>query len=568
MRRRTSPVSPNRFVVLFGAAALGLSAQAPPFTVVEATITGMRLAMEQRRITSRELVQQSLTRIALYEDQLNAIIAVNRRALEEADERDRERAAGRLRGPLHGIPIALKDNIHTTDMPTTGGALAFAGLVPSYEATVATNLRAAGAIIIAKTQMTELANWVTVGMPANYNSLNGYGMNPYDPRRDPRPATADGRPALTTGGSSSGVGTAVSFWAANVGTETSGSILSPSNQNMLAGIKPTVGRISRYGIIPITADQDTAGPMARSVADAAIMLGAMEGASPDPHDPASSACSPPPGGDYTRFLDSGALKGARIGIPRAFFYDPVTPPGTGEPRGGLTPDQRRATDEAIAVLSAQGASIVDPAEIPSASDSDPAKNFLLWNMCAGLENGRGKDRGCSITFKYGLKRDFNAWLDSLGAAAPVKTLTALRRWNLDHQSAVTLKYGQQNLDISDEMDLERDRPRYEADRRKDVLLSATHGIDEAIRVHRLDALLFPGAIGAAITARPGYPTVIVPFARVPNAPTPAFPSGFDARPAPFGVGFSGAACSEPRLIALAYAFEQATRRRVAPSLFP
>src|SRR5688572_29063704 len=271
-------------VLSVAAAGLTLPAQSPPsFTVVEATIAEMRQAMERGQITSRELVQQSLTRIALYEDQLNAIIVVNRRALEEADARDRERAAGRIRGPLHGIPIALKDNIHTTEIPTTGGALAFAGLVPPYEADVARNLRDAGAIIIAKTQMTELANWVTVGMPDNYNSLNGYGMNPYDPRRDPRWMMADGRPVLTPGGSSSGAGTAASFWAANVGTETSGSILSPANENMLVGIKPTVGRVSRYGIIPITSDQDTAGPMARSVADAATLLGAMEGVSRDPN---------------------------------------------------------------------------------------------------------------------------------------------------------------------------------------------------------------------------------------------------------------------------------------------
>ncbi len=158
-------------------------------------------------------------------------MTVNPKALEEADARDRERAAGKVRGPLHGIPIALKDNIHTTDMPTTGGALAFEGLVPPYEATLTKNLRDAGAIIIAKTQMTELANWVAgnPSMPNNYNALNGYGFNPYDPRRDPREATADGRPALNTGGSSSGAGTAANFWAANVGTETSGSILSPSN---------------------------------------------------------------------------------------------------------------------------------------------------------------------------------------------------------------------------------------------------------------------------------------------------------------------------------------------------
>jgi amidase len=550
-------------------ALVAVSAQAPPsFTVVESTISGMRQALEDGRVTSRELVQQSLTRIALYEDRLNAIIAVNPRALADADERDRERAVGKIRGPLHGIPIALKDNIQMTGMPTTGGALAFAELAAPYEATVARNLREAGAVIIAKTQLTELANWVTVGMPANYNSLNGYGMNPYDPRRDPRDATGDGRPALAPGGSSSGTGTAASFWAANVGTETSGSILNPANQNMLAGIKPTVGRISRYGIIPITADQDTAGPMTRSVADAAVMLGAMESAAPDPNDPATTACAAPPGRDYTRFLEAGALTGARIGVPRAFFYDAIAAPGESEPRGGLSPDQRTVMNEAIAVLRARGAVVVDPADIPSVVDKNRDDNFLLWNICAGSMNGRGKDEGCSVAFKYGLKRDFNGWLASLGAAAPVKTLAELRQWNTVHQAAGTLKYGQQNLDVSDEMDVDRDRMRYEADRRKDKRLSATHGIDEALTIHRLDALLFPGAIGAGIAARPGYPTVIVPFGMVPNSPMPPFPPGFSARPAPFGVSFTGAACSEPRLIALAYAFEQATRRRVAPPLFP
>jgi amidase len=167
-----------------------------------------------------------------------------------------------------------------------------------------------------------------------------------------------------------------------------------------------------------------------------------------------------------------------------------------------------------------------------------------------------------------MKRDFNAWLESLGDTAPVKTLSALRRWNLDHSAAGTLKYAQENLDVSDEMDVERDRARYLADRKKDVHLSAALGIDAALKAHQLDALLFPGAAGAAIAARPGYPTVIVPFALVANAPMPPFPESFAARQAPFGVAFSGTACSEPRLIALAYAFEQATRRRVPPELFP
>lgn len=542
-----------------------------PFSVVESTIREMQTAMEQGRITSREIVLQYLTRIASYEDMLNAVICVNPHALEEAEARDRERAQGKIRGPLHGIPIALKDNIHTTEMPTTGGALAFAGMVPPYEATLTKNLRDAGAIIIAKTNMTELANWVASGMPANYNGLAGYGFNPYDPRRDPREATFDGRPALFTGGSSSGVGTAANFWAANVGTETSGSILSPSNQNMLVGIKPTVGRVSRYGVIPITADQDTPGPMARTVTDAAILLGALEGSSADPKDPATSKCSRVPGGDYTKFLNAAGLKGARIGIPRAFFYDKVTPPGAKQPRGGLDPAQTKVMEEAITILRQQGAIIVDPVEIPSILSTTPGENFLLWSTCAGLDNAKGKDADCSIVFKYGMKRDFNKWLSSLGSSAPVKTLTELRQWNIAHQRAGSIKYGQALLDISDEMNVEADAARYRADREKDLRLSATNGIDAVMKKYQLDALLFPGPSSAAIAAKPGYPTVIVPFGLVPNSPAPPaqpFPEGFAPKPTPFGVGFTGMACSEPRLIELAYAFEQATKRRVPPPSAP
>jgi len=543
-----------------------------PFTVVEATIPEMRTAMEQGRLTAHDLVQQYLTRIATYEDRLHAAITVNPKALDLADERDRERAAGRLRGPLHGIPIALKDNIHTTDMRTTGGALAFEFLVPPYAATLAKNLQDAGAIIIAKTGMTELANWVAgapTPMPGNYNGLAGYGYNPYDPRRDPREATFDGRPALATGGSSSGIGTAANFWAGNVGTETSGSVLSPSNQNMLAGIKPTVGRISRYGVIPITADQDTPGPMAKSVSDVAIMLGALEGAAPDPNDAATRTCPPPPGRDYTKFLNRGGLKGARVGIPRAFYYDKVSLSGQRDGvLGGLNDDQKRAMDDAIAVLKREGAVIVDPADIPSVVDPDRTNNLLLWNTCSGANESKGKDANCSVDFKYGMKRDFNAWLKSLGAAAPVKSLTELREWNIAHRNAGAIKYGQSNLDISDEMDLDADRARYEADRAKDIKLGGTHGIDEVMKAQRLDAIVFPAASGAAIAAKPGYPTVIVPYALVPNAPTPPFPAGFDAKPSPFGVSFTGMACTEPKLIELAYAFEQATKKRVPPPQFP
>jgi amidase len=559
-----------------------------PFTVVEATIPEMRAAMEQHRTTSREIVRQYLQRIATYEDLLHAAITVNPKALELADERDRERAQGGIRGPLHGIPVALKDNVHTTFMRTTGGALAFEHLVPPYDATLTKNLIDAGAIIIAKAGMTELANWVAGGptpMPGNYNAVGGQGYNPFDPRKDPREATFDGRPALQTGGSSSGVGTSANLWAGNVGTETSGSILSPSNANMLAGIKPTVGRVSRYGVIPITADQDTAGPMAKTVSDVAIMFGAMESPSPDPNDSATSRCTPAPGRDYTKFLKKDGLKGARIGIPRAFFYDALPAEaargdepaagrggrgggGGGGGRGGLNDAQKKVMEEAIAVLKAQGAIVIDPANIPSVVDKDPQNNFNRWGQCSGVNNAKGHDEDCSVDLKYGMKRDFNAWLKTLGPAAPVKTLGELIAWNEAHEKAGTIKYGQSNLEISDEMDVEKDRARYEADRAKDIKLGGTHGIDEIMKAERLDAILFPGANGAAIAAKPGYPTVTVPWALVPNAPTPPFPDGFNAKPGPMGVSFTGMACSEPKLIEIAYAFEQATKRRVAPPGLP
>jgi len=557
-----------------------------PFDVVEATIPEMRRAMEEGRVSSRELIVQYLARIGMYEDKLHCIVTVNPNVLKEAEDRDRERAQGRVRGPLHGIPVALKDNILTHDIVTTGGALAFEGYLPPYDATLAKNLRDAGAVIIAKTGLSELANWVAgppTPMPGNYNAMSGFGYNPYDPRRDPRDGMNDGRPVLTTGGSSSGVGTAANFWAANVGSETSGSILSPSNQNMLAAVKPTIGRVSRYGVIPITADQDTAGPMAKTVTDAAILLGVLESKSPDANDEATNKCKPPSGGDYTQFLKADALKGMRIGVPRAFFYSHMTPPqrtgaapsaaapgarGAGRFDGGLTPEQERSMTEAIEVLKQQGAEIMDPADIPSVVEKNADKNFLLWGQCSGNNNVKGKDANCSIVLKYGMKRDFNAWLRTLGPSAPVKSLTELREWNITHINSGAIRYGQSQLDISDEMDVQADKARYEADRAKDIDLAGTHGIDEVMKAQRLDAILFPGANGAAIAAKPGYPTVIVPFGMVPSSQTPPFPSGFDPKPAPFGVSFTGAACSEPKLLAMAFAFEQATKRRVKPASVP
>jgi amidase len=576
--------------ILIGAASLSLFAQgrgpakpASTFTVVETGIPEIQAAMKAGKLTSRELVVQYLTRIAMYENKLHATIAVNPNAIKEAEQLDRERAQGKIRGPLHGIPIALKDNIHTTEMRTTGGALAFRGYTPPYDATLTKNLQNAGAIIIAKTGLTELANWVAgnpTPMPGNYNAVGGFGYNPFDPRMDPREGNFDGRPVLQTGGSSSGIGTNASFWLGNVGTDTGGSVISPSNSNMLVGIRPTIGRISRWGVIPITADHDTAGPMARSVTDAAIMLGALESPSPDPNDDATKTCTPPANRDYTPFLKADGLKGKRIGVPRAFYYDAVMLPGETTARGGLNAEQAKVMTDAINVLKQQGAIVVDPADIPSFVDKDPNKNFPLFDYCAGAEQAKGKDATCSVNYKYGMKRDFNIWLKSLGPSAPVKTLTELREWNLAHTKAGAIKYGQSRLDISDEMDLEKDRARNDADVKKDNLLSRTNGIDGVLKQYNLDAILTPGGNGAGIASRAGYPIIAVPFGFVPNGPAAgggrggrgggagAFPPGFDPKPAPFGVTFVGAQCSEPKLLEVAYGFEKATHKRVAPPNLP
>jgi len=533
--------------VIYGAEELG-------FDVVEATIPDMQQAMETGQISARGLVEKHLLRIALYEERVNAVISVNPNALAEADRLDEERSQGLLRGPLHGIPVALKDNIHTTDMPTTGGALVFRDFIPSYEATLAANLRAAGAIILAKTVMTELANFTAAGMPGNYSTIGGYGMNPYDPRRDPREGFNDGRPVISVGGSSSGIGTAMSFWAGNVGTETSGSILSPANANMLAAIKPTVGRISRWGIIPITADQDTAGPMARTVTDAAIMLGVLEGSAVDPNDPATSRCSAPANNDYSAHLIDTGLQGARIGIPRALYYQEARVPGTQEIQNRLSAMEKVVMIEAIEVLRQQGAIIVDPADIPSVIDPDPQQNLL--------------SNPDSSVLSYGMKRDFNAWLATLGAAAPVKSLTELRMWNLENAHRGAIKYGQARLDGADELDLQASFQAYQRDRERDLYLNAEHGIDEVMMRLNLDALLFPASSGAGIAAKPGYPSVIVPFAAVTRELDPPLPADFNGRARPFGVSFTAMACSEARLIELAYDFEQATQRRVAPPDLP
>ena len=535
---------------------------AAPFTVVEASIPEMQAAMRDGRTSSREIVTQYLTRIGLYEDTLNVAVSINPNALAEADALDRERAAGTLRGPLHGIPVALKDNVLTTDaMPTSGGMLLFRHYRAPYEATLAANLKNAGAIILAKSAMSELAGWFgTAFRPGGYSAATGQSYNPYDPR-----ANDDGTPVLETSGSSSGGGVAANLWAGNVGTSTGGSIEGPSNFSMLVGIRPSTGRISRHGIIPLSLDQDTAGPMTKTVTDAAIMLGVMEGA-PDPKDPRTAECTAPPNHDYTPFLKADALKGMRIGIPRAGIYAAREFPGKARPFPGLKADELASMEAAIAALRAAGAEIVDNADLPSMTAASPADNLTSHPICEAPTVGRASDDLCSHVLQYTMKRDFNLWLASLGDTAPVKTLAELRAWNETNRDRGAMRYGQGRLDFADAADLARDQARYERDRQDDLRLTREQGLDAALSTHKLDALLFPGSAGANYATKAGYPIIVVPFGLVANYADGAKGSADKVRP--FGVSFVGGHCDDPKLVGIAYAFEQTTKKRVPPPAFP
>ena len=281
-----------------------------------------------------------------------------------------------------------------------------------------------------------------------------------------------------------------------------------------------------------------------------------------PNDPATNRCQA--GIDYTRHLLRAGLRGARIGVPRANYLRATTRPDTGDTVGPiLTAAQLAVMEDAIRILRNEGATIVDPAEIPSVIDGTPANNILTWPTCAGLANRKGLDANCSVTFKYGMKRDFTAW----AAASGAPTLTQLRQYNLANVPRNAIRYGQEHLDISDEMDIVADRARWQADRNKDVFLTATHGIDEVMARNNLDALLTGANSFAGISAKAGHPTVIVPFGLVPNN-LAGLPADFNPRDAPYGISFTGTACTEARLFELAYAFEQATKRRVPPFSAP
>jgi amidase len=542
------------------------------FSLVETTIPAIQEAIEDGVITAEQLVGMYQRRIAAYNGpatatHLNAYIHLNEHARADAEAseeggegEDGEGSDGGHARPLRGIPMILKDNIDTKDMPTTAGSVAFKGSIPKTDAFVTRKLRAAGAIILGKATMTEFANFLTNGMPAGYSSLGGYGFNPYDPRPDPRPDLDglgrpfnDGRPALTPGGSSSGPGIAVAanLAAVGIGTETSGSILSPGTANGLVGIKPTVGLISRDGIVPITADQDTAGPLARTVTDAAIVLGVIAGF--DPNDPATEACLVPGNcfSNYTQFLNAHALKGARIAVPP------------------FPANRATVMNNAIAVMQAQGATVTLvpalAAQLGGCPSRPPAANYP-------------PAAGCSTVLNYGFKRDLNKYIaDHVRHSFPIDSLEDVVNFNIAFGPGAT-KYDQDLAIFSQLFDtgpFSADTVRYLSDRATDIalshaaILSVLNGPDGIPgTADDYDALLFSGNSGAATPAKAGFPSIVVPGGTFQNVVTPPFPAGFNAKDGPAGVTFSGRAFSEPRLIALAYAFEQATHLRTPPSSTP
>ena len=481
----------------------------------EASIPELARLMAEGGLRSTDLVEAFRTRIAAEDGPFRSVAFLNPDAPEIARARDRERAAGLVRGPLHGVPVLLKDNIATGDATmTSAGSLALDGVRARADSHVARRLRQAGAVLLGKTNLSEWANFRSTRSSSGWSSRGGQVRNAYATDRTP-------------GGSSSGSGVAVArdFVPAAIGTETDGSIVGPSAMNSIVGIKPTLGLVSRAGIIPIAASQDTAGPMARTVADAAALLGAMAG--PDADDPASRTA---PETDFTRFLDAGALKGARLGVIRNYcgFHEAVD----------------RVFDRALEALSEAGAVIVDDITMPSRETIRPHEILVM-----------------RTEFKTGL----NAWLAASGPECPVRSLAALIRFNIDHADRVMPWFGQEQLIAAEETD-GMDSPAYLKALAACRRLTREDGIDRALGAFRLDALVAPtapapwaidlvngdnrlgGSSGLAAVA--GYPSVTAPAGYVAGLPV--------------GLSFIGAAWRDGPLIGYAHAFEQAAGARMPP----
>jgi amidase len=496
-----------------------------PFELDETTIAALQDAMKSGRLTSHSITGKYLERIEKLDRRgpsLHSVIEVNPDALSIARQLDRERKAKGPRGPLHGIPVLVKDNIGTADrMTTTAGSYALEGSIPLRDSFVAVQLRKAGAIILGKANLSEWANFRSRHSTSGWSGRGGQARNPYALNRNPC-------------GSSSGSGVAVSanLCPVALGTETDGSIVCPSSTNGIVGIKPTVGLASRSGVVPISHTQDTAGPMARSVADAAAVLGAMTGV--DPRDRATLASRGKVQPDYTKFLDARGLRGARIGVVRGLF--------------GYNEFVDKLADAAIAAMKDQGAVIVDPAKFDTLKHlGDGEFDVLLYEFKAGL----------------------NAYLASLGPKAPVHSLKEIIEFNKKH-AREEMPYFGQDIFIKAEAKGPLSSPEYQKALAKCRVLSREKGIDATMEKYNLDALVAPtgapafttdlvngdhdtgGSSGPAAIA--GYPHVTVPAGYVFGLPV--------------GISFFGRAWSEPTLIKLAYAFEQATKFRKTPKFLP
>lgn len=502
------------------------SVEVGPFVLDEVTVAELQASMESGERTARSITELYLGRIAELDRQgpeLRAIIETNPDALEVAEELDRERAAGNLRGPLHGIPVAIKDNIDTHDgMTTTAGSLALEGSIPAQDAFIAARLKEAGAIVLAKANLSEWAYFRGERATSGWSARGGQCRMPYALNRNPC-------------GSSSGSGVAASanLAALTIGTETGGSIMCPSSTNGVVGIKPTVGLWSRSGIIPISHSQDTAGPMTRTVRDAAVLLGPLTGV--DPRDEATNASEGNSHTDYTQFLDTDGLRGARIGVARSFT--------------GFDPRIVDLFDNAIDAMRGQGAVIVDPANLDAAAWNDPLSLVLL---------------------EYEFKAGLNAYLASLGDDAPVKSLADVIAFNIANASREMPYFGQQRMTSSEARGPLTD-PAYLNAKETIQRANREDGIDRLMNEHQLDAIIAPtrdlswpidhikgdrldGGSSAGPAAIAGYPDISVPM---------GFVSGL-----PVGVSFFGRAWSEPVLLRVAYAYEQATQHRTAPGFAP
>jgi len=489
----------------------------------EMTVASLQQAFERGTLTVRQVVEQYLERIQAVDAggaALNAVIEVNPDALSIADELDQERLTSGPRGPLHGVPIMLKDNIDTGDrMLTTAGSLALAHAPAPHDSFVAQRLRDAGAVILGKTNLSEWANFRSTRSSSGWSARGGQTKNPYALDRNPC-------------GSSSGSGVAVSanLCMVAIGTETNGSIVCPSNATGVVGIKPTVGLVSRAGIIPISHTQDTAGPMARSVADAAAVLGALTGV--DARDAATAPAAEHMRSDYSAHLDPNGLRGARIGVARNFF--------------GFHERVDVVMEQALAAMRDGGATLVDPVEITTMSEmGEPAGEVLFYEFKATL----------------------NEYLANRGGDLPVRTLEELIAFNEANRDREMPYFGQERLLQSQEKGPLTD-PEYQEALRTMLRLARDEGIDATMGAHNLDAIVAPTGGPAWVTdlvtgdrflgsssspaARAGYPNITVPAGYVYGLPV--------------GISFFGAAFSEPVLIRLAYAFEQATQARRVPEL--